>query len=257
MPDIFFATVEEIPEGLRDKAVSKDGKFKVGVVHESFRDNNLALKTQLEQTTTLIGAFKEKLGDDPTKVFDELSTLRAIKTKVDDGSLKGSDAINAEVEKRTKAVGENFQAQLQAAAGEKARETDRANGFENQFKDLVVVQGITSAVLDPANGANPAAIDDIIERGRRAFRVTKEGKLVRMDGDTMVYGASGETSETPKEWLAKVLKASPYLSKSSQGSGAADGEKGGGAFSGMTPAQRSKLSPAERLREARKEAASQ
>lgn len=254
MPDIFFDTLELIPEGLREKAVKKeDGKFKVGVVHESFRDNNIELKKASDLQAAALGVYKEKIGDDPTKFFNEMTELRAVKQKVDDGTLKGSEAVTAEVEKRTKAAQEGFQGQLQTQAGMTAAEKTRADSYEAKWKDQIVIQGITNAVLDPANGANTAALVDFVERAKRDFRVNKDGNLVRMEGDTMVYGASGEGSETPKEWLAKVLKAAPYLSKASAGSGADDKDVKG--FKGKSAEELTRMTPAERLREARKQMA--
>jgi hypothetical protein len=54
----------------------------------------------------------------------------------------------------------------------------------------------------------------------------------------------------PKEWLGKVLEASPYLAKKSAGGGASGGD-GKHAKHGMTEAEWNKLSGAEQIRLAR------
>jgi hypothetical protein len=258
MPKFTFAKVEDIPEALRGEAKqTEDGKgFEIDLVSASFRDKNIEVSKERDQLKTVVDGYKATFGDDPNKTAAELTELRTVSQQVKDGKLKATGDIEAEVARRTEAVKTDLSAQIKAASDRATAAETKLGESETRRKAMIVKQQIAAAVMDPANGANPAAIADFEARGLGIFRVKDDDTLVAMQGDTMVYGADGASSMTPKEWLAKVLKDSPYLAKSSSGGGAGGQGNGKGVYGTEFDEKTwSSMDPAARLRAGRKAAA--
>lgn len=255
MPDILFKTKEEIPEGLREHAEEKDGAFVVDVAPgkklKEFRDNNIAIVKERDTHKGENVLWRSKLGDNPEAIAAELLELRGIKQKVDDGKLTGTDKIEAQVATRAKAIEDGYKGQVSEANTKLANTQAKLKDVETRFKRSVIRTEIMNVALATDSGANPEAIADIVASAENDFAVSDEGKLVRMIGDKVEYGADGVTPQSPKEWLAGLLKTKPYFQKPSVGGGALGG-RGTGNF-GMSDADFQKLPPATRMEIARKQ----
>lgn len=253
MPKLTFESKEAVPEGLRDHAVEVDGKWSVGVVPESFRDKNISLLREKDALGGVLGKIKEVVGhDDVDKLQAELAELRDTAQKVKDGKLTAKGDVEAAVNQRIAEKEAALQAQIKAAADRAKAAEERGAGFEQRWKSTMVDTAVTMAVIAEGSGVNPASLPDILNRARGVFRVKDTGELVAMQGDNVLYGADGETSMQPKEWLAKLLKDAPYFAKSSVGGGATgDGSKGV-HDTGLSQDAWNKLSPREKLIRARK-----
>ena len=256
MPKFTFAKLEDIPETLRGEAKETEDKkgFEIDLVSASFRDKNIEVSKERDQLKTVVEGFKTAFGEDPNATATELKELRVIGQQVKDGKIKGTEQIEAEVLRRTEAVKTELGTQIKAASDRATLAEQKFAESEGRRKSMIVRQQIAAAVMDPANGANPAALADFEARGLGVFRVKDDDSLVAMQGDAMVYGADGVSSMTPKEWLAKVLKDSPYLAKASNGGGAGgDAKNGKGMYgTGFDEKTWASMSPADRMREGRK-----
>ena len=251
MPDIVLAKKEDFPEGLREHAVEKDGKWVVNCQPNAklveFRENNIAKSRELEAAQSALVSLKGIVGDDPDRFKSELSELRTTAQKVKDGELKGTSVIEAEVQNRVAAQKAGYDSQLKEAGTKLQAALEKSATWESQYKGARLDQEITNAVMAADSGANPAALPDFLARARQSFRVKDDGTLVRMNGDVVVYSQDGVTPMPPKEWLAGMLKEAPYLAKASAGGGANGGGAGGGNH-GMSDSEFQKLSPQERIR---------
>lgn len=253
MPDIVFKTLEEIPEGLREHAESKDGAFVLDAVPgkklKEFRDTNISVVKERDAHKNENATWRSKVGEDPEKIALELVELRGIKQKVDDGKLSGTDKIEAQVATRAKAIEDGYKGQLSERDTKISAYEARNKDLALKWKRSVLRQEITAVALEGDSGANPAALTDILACAEGDFSIQDDGRLVRTDGDKVVYGADTVTPMSPKEWLAGLLKQKTYFQKPSSGGGAGGG-RGTGNF-GMSDADFQKLPPAERLRIAR------
>lgn len=257
MPDVIFTALEQIPEGLREDAKQVDGKFVVNLVPAKklteFRDNNINLSRERDELKSKYEAVIPLIGDDPTKFATELNELRSTAQLVKDGKLKGSEAIQAEVENRIKTQRETLEGQLREA-GQKLQATDSdRNQWKTKYEKSVLHQKITNAVIGKDSVANPEALPDILARAEQLFVVQPDGNIVPKKGDTIIYGSDGASPMSPTEWLTKLVSESPYLGKSSAGGGANGGRDGGNKF-GMTDEAFQKLPPQERIKLAREAA---
>lgn len=253
MPDIVFKTQEEIPEGLREHAEAKDGAFVVDVAPgkklKEFRDTNIAVVKERDQHKNENAIWRSKIGEDPEKIAGELTELRAIKLKVDEGKLSAPDKIEAAANGRVKVIEDGYKAQIAERDQKLGVLTTRNGDLALKWKRSVLRQEITAVALEDASGANPAALTDILACAEGDFAIQDNGQLVRMDGEKVIYGSDTVTPMSPKEWLAGLLKSKTYFQKPSTGGGAGGG-RGTGNF-GMSEEAFNKLPPAERMRIAR------
>lgn len=199
-------TLADVPETARTFYVERDGKFVLdaeGAVSkgrlDEFRENNLALTRQL---TDLQKQFE---GIDP----DQARALADRAQREHDRKLVDAGRVDELVSERTAAVRAEF-------AG-LASERDRLNA---QLASLVV----DGAIRDEAAraGVRPAAIEDVLLRGRAIFRL-EGGKAVAIDGDEPAYGGNGEPLGVA-EWVSSLAARAPHLFEPSKGGGAPGGE---------------------------------
>jgi hypothetical protein len=254
MPDIKYQTKDAIPEGLREYAKEADGGFVVSVVPKTkldeFRENNINIARERDELQNKITSYESIVGEDVGQFKENLEVLKKTHQQVQDGKLKGNEAIEAEVNRRLTDVKTNYESQLREAGAKLQTLEHSRSDFETKFKRSLIDREITNAVLHPESGVNPAALPDILTRAYGLYNVTDDGKLVAKQGDAVVYGADGVTPMQPKEWLSKVLEASPYLGKQSTGGGAA-GANGKQTYGGLAQSEFDKLPAQQRLALAR------
>ena len=250
MPQITFESRDAIPEGLGENAKEVDGKFVVDVAPKSkldeFRDNNINLAKERDALSGLVDQVRSVAGDDLGKLKEELSRLRAVDQQVKDGQLKGSGAIQAEVEQRLKSAREEYERQVAGKANEAKTAADEREQYKSMYQRSVIDRSITQAVLASDSQVNPEAMPDIMSRAYSLYTVEGDKLVAKRDG-AVVYGADGATPLQPKEWLAKLVEEAPYLARPSHGSGAVGGDKKG-VPGGLTREEFSKLPAAERIR---------
>lgn len=252
MPKITFETKDAVPEGLRDIAAEAEGKFVIDVVPASFRDRNINLSRELDQLKPIATKVKELAGEADLDTFvGEIVELRDIAKRVKDGTLTKKDDIEAEVARRTAETKSNLESQIKELATKAKTAETEGTQWKQRWQSTLVDTAVTMAVLAGESGASPQALPDILNRARSVFRVKDDGSLVAMQGTEVLYGADGETSMQPKEWLAKLLKDAPYFAKSSAGGGATGDTTKGVMGSGLSQEAWDKLPARERLKRAR------
>lgn len=206
-----YAKLEDIPEAQRSfYAQGSDGAYYLqveGAVDKTrldeFRDNNVALKSQLEQ-------FK---GLDPAKVQEMIENQRKIDEKkfIDAGDIEGLVA--------------------QRVSTMKADFDGRYGQLETQFKtanrqlEVLLIDNDVRANAIKA-GVAATAVDDVLLRAKTIFSV-QEGRPVAKDASgKVIYGKDGQTSLSVGEWLGGLKEQAPHLFQPSQGSGSTNVRQG-------------------------------
>lgn len=256
MPDIYFDSMEKVPEELREFAKTEGGKISVNLVPkvtlDGFRNNNITYLQERDAAKAIASKYAG-IGSDPDALAAEVIKLRGLEQKVADGTLTAKDDIDRVVEARTKAQREAAEAALREKDAVLARERAEKGTLKADLDRTRIRQAITEAVVDPKIGANPTALEDIFERATRAFKVNENGTVVRMDGEQVVYGADGVKPMSAREWLAKLLVDAPHFAKASAGGGAGGG--GNERYGGLSREDFNKLPPEVRMTKAREAAA--
>jgi len=213
-----YAKQEEIPEAHREFYAEKDGKFSLAVEGlvgkdklDEFRNNNVALKKQLEELT-------EKFGEIDLDLYNE---LREKAEKERTKKLIAADKVDELVAERVNAAKAGFDKQYKGLEDEKRK-------LSIQLEGLL----IDNAVRDAASksGVRAGAVDDVLLRARQVFKVV-DGKAVAFDGDKQLFGSTGDPLTVPEYITSKLTEAAPHLFEQSQGSGArkAEGNNNPGA----------------------------
>lgn len=253
MAEIVYASLEEVPEDLKDVAKKgEDGKYTVKVVAASkldeFRERNITTSRERDTLAAALAKVKPFVGEDPDAFAVRMKELEDIAQKVKDGTLKGSDAVAKEVDNRVAAMKEDYARQLREQATKASAAEANATSWEERYKKTRIDRAVTDAVVNPASGALPDALDDILSRAYNVFKVDGDGNIVAKDGEAIRYGSDGTTPMTPLEWLASLRAKAPYLFKGSSGGGANGGANGGrNQYGGMSKADFDKLSPEAKL----------
>ena len=254
MPVLSFDSLDAVPSEFRDAATqAEDGKLKVDLVLrkklDEFRDNNTVYQKERDAALQSLGPLKDIVGDDPEGFKSELDELRNMKGRVQAGELKESSQVNEAVNKRTEDMRREHNDSLQKQAKETSAWRGKYDDLDRRYKQSLVTSAIRDAAGDAELGVNPAAIRDIMSRALQVYRADDNGKLTPYDGDSIIYGSTGDVM-LPKEWISKLKEEAPHYFKGSQGGGSTGGSGDTGkkhGTTGYTTEQLMKMDPRKRL----------
>ena len=170
---------------------------------DEFRETNRGLHKQVEDLTAGLKKFE---GVDLKKWTDLQETERKVKDK----QLIDAGKIDDLIASRLEPIKKEFQTQLDT---EKKRNEQLSGRLETmQIDDQLTKLGTTK-------GLRPSAIEDMIARGRRVFKL-QDGKVVAVgqDGATLLT-KQGEPM-TMDRWVEQLSSDAPHLFQASTGSGA-------------------------------------
>lgn len=198
--------LSEVPEALQSFYTQQGDEFVLGVEGmvskdklDEFRDNNIALKKQMDELSA-------KFGDIDPEKYRELSE-RAQKER--DKKLIDAGKVDELVAERVNAMKADFDKQAKQYA-------DKESTLTAQLESLVIDNAIREAAAK--SGVRPTAIDDVLLRGRTLYKL-RDGKAVPLDGDKPIFGKSGDPMPI-EEWVGTLTEKAPHLFEASQGSGA-------------------------------------
>lgn len=254
MPVLSFEKKDSIPEGLQDYAKEENGKWTIDVAPkvklDEFRENNIKLSQERDEWANKASRYESIVGEDPDKFNEELGELRKTKSQVEDGKLKGSDAIEKEVLARVDALKKGYEEQLQDAGKKLATAAQERDAYKGMYTQTRLDAAVTQAVLSEDSGLNPQAMPDILSRAREIFTVGNDGKVVPVKDGAVVYGPDGATPMTPLEWAKDLREKAPYLALGSTGGDAGDKDNAK-LRGGLSKEDWDKLSGSEKLKRAR------
>jgi hypothetical protein len=237
--------LEDVEEALRPLyKVAADGKFHLQTEADpdakkkvdEFRDNNVKLMKELDE-------MKKKYGNiDPEKVKE----LEKMQQDIDDKKMldvKGVDELVAQKTERMRQDYEDQIAELKKTIDAKSTELNKT---AERLSEVLIDGEITKAAT-AIGGVRPGAMEDIIARGRRVWRL-EEGKPVPKEGDKILYGKDAKEIMTFDEWARVLATSAPFLFEPSSGGGAGGAGGAGGGSKKFGGRDLSKIPAQERLR---------
>lgn len=244
MPIIPFATLDAVPEGLKEFAKTDEaGAVTVNVVAsvklDDFRNKNIELSKQIETTGPILARIKEIAGDDLDAFSSDLSGLRDVAKRVQDGELKTNDQIEAAVADRIANVRNGYEETSKALNRELVEEKKKAVSLGERLNRTRIDKEVTSVVILPNSGIRPEALPDVLERAYRLFKI-EDDKLVPKKGESTVYGSDGASPMNVTEWIVKLRDEAPHYFKGNGGGGASGGDDKG-KYGGLSKADFDKL----------------
>jgi len=223
MPNIFYESLDSVPDDFKSIAKEVDGKFAINVVPrasvDEFRDTNIALRKERDDLVAKVTAYSGIVGEDLDGFTKNLEDLRTTKQRVVDGELKEGRQIEEALGKRTEELRKGYDSQVQGLSKELAAYKDRYATLDNQYKRGLVASAIKDACVSADSGVEPQAIEDIIAHAHGQWRVDDHGKIVAFDGEAQLFGSDGVNPMSPKEWVAKLRTVKPFFFKPTQGGG--------------------------------------
>lgn len=256
MPIITFKTLDELPEELRGSAKEKADKsgFEVNLSLTSkvdeFRERNVNVSRDLDTLRAYSEKVKAIVGDDVEAFNASLTALREVEQRVKDGKLQGSEAIEAEIVKRTETMRTELSGQVATKANEAATWKTKYEDLDRQHRMSKLDSAVNALCHDPVYGVNPQAIPDVLARARSVYEVGGDGSFTPKRNGEVIRGEDGVSPLSLNEWIKGLQKEAEYYFKRSTGGGAAgDAGNGGEAkFGGLSAEEFNKLKPMERLR---------
>lgn len=199
-------TLDGVPEAHQSLYTKTEGgKFVLAVDGvapkervDEFRENNVALKRQMDELTARFA------GIDPEEARKLSETAQKERAK----KLIDAGKVDELVNERVTAMRTEHEATLKATR----TETD---GLRAALENLVIDNTLRDAAA--RNGVRPEAIEDVLLRGKRVFKLDGN-KPVAVDGDKPIFGKTGEPI-TINEWVTGLAPTAPHLFQSSTGGG--------------------------------------
>ncbi|NAW35005.1 NAD(P)-dependent oxidoreductase [Halomonas alimentaria] len=207
--------------------VTEEQAQKLADAHQAALDEEVGgLKSKRDELLEAQKRLKSQLGEYSDIDVDKARKLQQVLEEDEEARLIAEGKADEVVNRRTKAMREEFESKLEQAQTQASALRDRA------LSDEIRREAAQAGVL-------PSAVDDILLRARSQFTVDEAGQLAARDG---VLGKDGEPLGTG-EWLNALKEQAPHLFPQPKGSGAPGSNGGGGAPTQWT----SNMSAAEKV----------
>ena len=211
-----IAKLEDVAEDFRSLyAAGEDGAFYLqveGLVPkdklDEFRNNNVELMRKLQGLE----------GVDPAKYKELLEQQR----KIQESELIEKGEVDKLVNMRV----ENMKVDLETQISTLEKERDRAHTSLNKL----LIDNEAARVATTL-GVAPTALDDVISRASRAFKVVDGVAVMHDENGQVVYGKDASTPMSLTEWGTGLRTTAPHLFAASEGGGASGAGGAGGAKS--------------------------
>lgn len=171
-----------------------------------FRDNNTALKQQVEAWT--------KTG----LTVEQATELKAKAADLEEGKLFKKEGLEAAVQARITAMKADYDKQL----------ADAKAINEKAMGELATIK-IDAALIEAGTGLGllPTAHQDLVFRGRSIFKL-EDGKVVAYGTDGKPLHGKGAEPLSVKEWVEGLVPTAAHLFAPNSGGGAPGGGAGAG-----------------------------
>lgn len=238
----------EVDEALRSLYVQQGDVYVLDVDESEyksrigeFRDNNVALKQELEKLKELAGgndALREMLKkyegiDDPEAAREALEKMKSIEEKklIDAGQI--DQVVEQRLNERTDRMKRDYESQIEALQKANGEWETKYNGTHGRLSEVLIDTALQQAVTSVAP-IRKGAMQDILARGRRVWSLDDDGHPVARNTDgKIIYGKDGKDPITQEEWAQSLLYDAPYLFEGNAGGGAGGGGGGGSGDKGV------------------------
>lgn len=178
---------------------------------------------------------------------DQVRAIMGRMANDDEAKLIAEGKIDEVINKRI----EKQKAALERQVTEANQRAELSDGRAKKFSQRVLDDQLRASANK--TGVHASAVDDVLFRGRTMFSLDEDGKAIQLDSEGhTVLGKDGKNPFTPDEWLATMKETAPHwFPAATLGGGAL--YRNGAALGGGPDI--SKLTPAQRITEARKRGA--
>lgn len=203
--------LDDLKQILGDDVTGEQAQ-KLADAHQAALDEEVGgLKSKRDELLEAQKRLKGQLGEYDGIDVEKARKLQALLEQDEEARLVADGKTDEVVNRRTKAMREEFESKLEQAQTQASALRDRA------LNDEIRREAAQAGVLN-------SAVDDVLLRARSQFTVDENSKLAAKDG---VLGKDGQPLSTG-EWLEALKEDAPHLFPQPKGSGA-PGSNGGSA----------------------------
>ena len=218
-----YETQAEIPSGLQEHFVERDGKW--WLLADPPIEDVSGLKSALTTERNLRRDAEKTVTDFKVKFegvdVDEYHKLQDRVKGLDDAEIYDKQGIEALVTRRTDAMKQEHGRQVEAKDREITQYRNQATEFDRRWRQDRIRTALLEAVNK--NGVYEKAVDDAVQRGLTVFTdLDTEGQVIAKKGEDVLYGKDGINPLRPEEWIStlKTSGQAPHLWPPSSGGGA-------------------------------------
>jgi hypothetical protein len=179
------------------------------LVARQVQEQVAALKAHNERLIAENKANKEKLSSFEGVDLDQYRNFMSQMENDEETKLIAHGKISEVVERRTQRMKEQFELNLKKKDEEAQRALKERDTFKANAENILLDTQLRNAAITA--GVNPRALDDVIARGKRVFKVTDGNKLEARDANGLLMtGNDATNSMTPEEFVDSLRQDHSY-----------------------------------------------
>ena len=221
-----IASLEDVDEKYHELYEERDGAFylivedddsdnKAKARLEEFRKNNRLLHKEKKELEAKLEEWKDI---DPQE-YRTLKERQATLETSDDAKLVAEGKLDEVIAKRTATMKADFERSL-SAKDTALKDTSKERDTYRQRLAQLQIDGDVRTHIEKIGRPKQGAMDDILSRAHRTWKLDGDGNRVPVDSDgEPIYGNDGDIM-TMSEWSAKLLQNAGHLFESGGGGGA-------------------------------------
>lgn len=235
-------SLSEVDEAIRGLYVQQGDEYVLDVDDSDlksrigeFRDNNIALKQEIEKLKGQVGNSEEMKAllakyegiEDPDAAREALNKIKQIEEKklIDAGQL--DQVVEQRLAERTDRMRKDFEGKIDQLTKVNTEWEEKYSTTHGRLSEVLIDTALQQAVTGVAP-IKKGALQDILSRGRRVWKLNEDGQPeARDDNGKIMYGKDGKEPITQEEWAQSLLYDAPYLFEGNAGGGAGGGKGGG------------------------------
>ncbi len=232
---VLLKSLDEVDESLRglytkvgDEYVldTDDGDFKSRIAE--FRNNNIDLNKRLEALSNsaeeLEKLKKQFAGLDPEQARKAIEKMQ----EMEDQKLIDAGKLDELLAQRTERMKSDYEGQISSYKENLEALQKERDMLKGKLQEVVIDNALQQAVTSVAT-VRKGAMEDVLARGRRRWRLNDDGNPVPIDDDgNVIYGKDPAKPMTMAEWAQSLVQDASYLFESNTGGGG-QGNMGGSA----------------------------
>lgn len=228
MPDFTFIEDADLREKVENAHKLEVDELTVNLTNASKTAVDEAvsgLKTKnaevLNEKKTLQESLKKFEGID----VEQVKIASDFYKKNKDAEFLKDGTVEELIEKKTSTLTSDFEAQIGELNGKLATATEHGATYQSLFESKVIDDGLRAEAIK--QGVQPAAIEDVILRGRGIFSLDDQKQIEARDGEGKLAVTEDKKVLNPKNWIEGLKETSPHYWPGSTGAGAEGGLGGG------------------------------
>jgi len=218
---------------LRQKAIEEYNSS----IEEEKKNFNTTLQSEIDKATSGLKASHSKLLDEKKKLQERFQgitnpeeALQALKliSENEEMQMLRDGKFEDVIQRRLSTKLTEFEEQTKELNTKLEMHEISSTKYKTMYADLVIDNNIRRAASKA--GVLPAAMEDVLNKGRNLFSVAEDEKSVESrDHNGKLRKTEDEKVLTPENWIENLKKTSPHYWPASQSAGFIPGGGGGSA----------------------------